>query len=142
MPHPSTTPLEIAREQLLSAAAGWSPQQEICGVSNALGRVLATEQISSVDLPQTDNVAVDGYAVEAAFLAAHPDHLFKVAGTARAGHPFAGTAAPGEAVRVFTGAVMPEGPDCVIMHEDCQISDVGIVCGKQLKSGTNMRPAG
>ena len=87
MPHPSTTPLEIAREQLLSAAAGWSPQQEICGVSNALGRVLATEQISSVDLPQTDNVAVDGYAVEAAFLAAHPDHLFKVAGTARAGHP-------------------------------------------------------
>jgi molybdopterin molybdotransferase len=120
MPHPSTTPLEIAREQLLSAAAGWSPQQEICGVSNALGRVLATEQISSVDLPQTDNVAVDGYAVEAAFLASHPDHLFKVAGTARAGHPFAGSAAPGEAVRVFTGAVMPEGPDCVIMHEDCQ----------------------
>ena len=67
MPHPSTTPLEIAREQLLSAATGWAPQQEICGVSNALGRVLATEQISSVDLPQTDNVAVDGYAVEAAF---------------------------------------------------------------------------
>ena len=74
MPHPSTTPLEIAREQLLSAATGWAPQQEICGVSNALGRVLATEQISSVDLPQTDNVAVDGYAVEAAFLAAHPGH--------------------------------------------------------------------
>ena len=142
MPHPSTTPLEIARKQLLSAATGWTPQQEICGVSNALGRVLATEQISSVDLPQTDNVAVDGYAVEAAFLAAHPDHLFKVAGTARAGHPFAGTAAPGEAVRVFTGAVMPEGSDCVIMHEDCQISEVGIICGKQLKSGTNMRPAG
>ena len=45
-------------------------------------------------------------------------------------------------MRVFTGAVMPEGPDCVIMHEDCQISDVGIICGKQLKSGTNMRPAG
>ena len=104
--------------------------------------MLATEQISSVDLPQTDNVAVDGYAVEAAFLAAHPGYLFKVAGTARAGHPFAGTAAPGEAVRVFTGAVMPEGPDCVIMHEDCQISDAGVICGKQLKSGTNMRPAG
>ena len=142
MSQPYTTPLDIAREQLLSEATGLAPEQEICGVSNALGRVLAEEQISSIDLPQTDNVAVDGYAVEAAFLAAHPNHLFKVAGTARAGHPFVGKAAPDEAVRVFTGAVMPEGPDCVVMHEDCQISDVGIVCGKQLKSGTNMRPAG
>ncbi len=142
MPHPSTTPLDIAREQLLSAVIGWIPEQEICAVSNALGRVLAADQTSPFNLPQTDNVAVDGYAVNAAFLAAHPDHLFQVIGTARAGHPFAGAAAPDEAVRVFTGAVMPDGPDCVLMHEDCQIFDAGIICGKQLKSGTNMRPAG
>ena len=117
----STTPLEIAREQLLSAATGWAPQQEICGVSNALGRVLATEQISSVDLPQTDNVAVDGYAVEAAFWRASRSFV-QSCWDCTGWSSLAGTAAPGEAVRVFTGAVMPEGPDCVIMHEDCQIS--------------------
>ena len=142
MQHPSTMPLEIAREKLLSEAIGWAPEQEICTVSDAIGRVLAAEQISSFNLPQTDNVAVDGYAVDAAFLAANPDHLFPVIGTARAGHPFVGTVVPGEAVRVFTGAVMPDGPDCVLMHEDCQVSDAGIYCTKQLKAGTNMRPAG
>ena len=142
MPHPSTTPLDIAREQLLSAAKGWAPEQEMCAVSDALGRVLAADQISSLNLPQTDNVAVDGYAVDAAFLAANPNHMFPVAGTAFAGHPFAGAVMPSEAVRVFTGAVMPDGTDCVLMHEDCHISDAGIICGRQLKSGTNMRPAG
>ena len=142
MPHPSTTPLDIAREQLFSAAIGWVPEQEFCALSNALGRVLAADQMSPFNLPETDNVAVDGYAVDSAFLATHPEHLFHVIGTARAGHPFAGAAAPDQAVRVFTGAVMPDGPDCVLMHEDCQISGAGIICGKQLESGTNMRAAG
>jgi len=142
MPYPSTTPLDIAREQLLCAATGWVPEQEICAVSDALGRVLAAEQKSPLNLPQTDNVAVDGYAVDAAFLAVNPDHLFPVVGTARAGVPFSGVSAPGEAVRVFTGAVMPDGLDCVMMHEDCQISDAGIICCKKLNSGTNVRQAG
>lgn len=142
MPHPSTTPLDVAREKLLSAAAGWTPQQDVCALSDALGRVLAKDQKSPINLPQTDNVAVDGYAVDAAFLTANPKHLFTVVGTARAGHPFANIAAPGEAVNVFTGAVMPEGADCVLMHEDCQIFDVGVTSNKQLKSGTNVRPAG
>ena len=142
MPHPTTTPLDVAREQLLSAATGWVPEKETCALSDAIGRVLAADQTSSLNLPQTDNAAVDGYAVDAAFLAANPDYRFPVIGTARAGHPFYGTAVPGEAVRVFTGAVMPNGLDCVLMHEDCKVSDAGIVCGKQLRTGTNMRPAG
>ena len=61
---------------------------------------------SPFNLPQTDNAAVDGYAIHADYLAAHLDHLFDIIGTARAGHPFAGKAEPGQAVQVFTGAVM------------------------------------
>ena len=142
MPHPLTTPYEEARALLLAAAEAGIPELEHLPLSDALGRVLAVDQTSPFNLPQTDNAAVDGYAVHAAFLAAHPDHLFDIIGTARAGHPFEGKAEPGQAVQVFTGAVMPDGPDCVLMHEDCRISADGVICGKQLKTGTNMRPAG
>ena len=142
MPHPVTTPYEEARALLLAAAENRAPDAEHLPLSVALGRVLAADLTSPFNLPQTDNAAVDGYAVHADFLAAHPDHLFTIIGTARAGHPFTGRALPGQAVQVFTGAVMPQGPDCVLMHEDCQISAEGVVCGKLLKSGTNMRPAG
>ena len=142
MPHPLTTPYEEARALLLAAAEAGIPELEHLPLSDALGRVLAADQTSPFNLPQTDNAAVDGYAIHADYLAAHPDHLFDIIGTARAGHPFEGKAEPGQAVQVFTGAVMPDGPDCVLMHEDCRISADGVICGKQLKTGTNMRPAG
>ena len=142
MPHPLTTPYEEARARLLDIAETCKPDTEQVPLSDAPGRVLAADLTSPFNLPQTDNAAVDGYAVHAAYLAGHPDHRFDVIGTARAGHPFDGKAAPGQAVQVFTGAVMPQGPDCVLMHEDCQISAEGVLCGKQLKPGTNMRPAG
>ena len=142
MPHPVTTPYEKARALLLAAAENRTPAREQVPLSAALGQVLAADLTSPFNLPQTDNAAVDGYAVHADYLAAHPDHLFNIIGTARAGHPFEGKAEPGQAVQVFTGAVMPQGPDCVLMHEDCQISAEGVICGKLLKPGTNMRPAG
>ena len=142
MPHPVTTPYEKARALLLAAAENRTPARDQVPLSAALGQVLAADLTSPFNLPQTDNAAVDGYAVHADYLAAHPDHLFNIIGTARAGHPFDGSAAPGQAVQVFTGAVMPQGPDCVLMHEDCQISAEGVICGKLLKPGTNMRPAG
>ena len=142
MPHPPTTPHEQALRLMLAAADGPPPEAQTIALSDARDRVLAADQFSPFNLPQTNNAAVDGYAVRSAYLAAHPDHVFPVAGTARAGHPFTGTAGPAEAVRVFTGAVMPDGPDCVLMHEDCRLSDAGVVCTKQLKPGTNMRPAG
>ena len=142
MPHPVTTPYEKARALLLAAAENRTPARDQVPLSAALGQVLAADLTSPFNLPQTDNAAVDGYAVHADYLAAHPDHLFNIIGTARAGHPFEGKAEPGQAVQVFTGAVMPQGPDCVLMHEDCQISAEGVICGKLLKPGTNMRPAG
>ena len=141
MPHPITTPYEEARALLLAAAEAGIPELEHLLLSMRLAgfwRLIRPARLTcKANIPQ-----FDGYADHADYLAAHPDHLFDIIGTARAGHPFEGKAEPGQAVQVFTGAVMPDGPDCVLMHEDCRISADGVICGKQLKTGTNMRPAG
>ncbi len=67
--------------------------------------------------PPFDASAMDGYAVRAADVAAVPVSL-KVMGASAAGHGFAGKAVPGEAVRIFTGAPLPEGADSIVIQED------------------------
>lgn len=117
---------------------------ETVPLSAAMGRVLAADLVATSNLPATNNAAVDGFAVKAAFLADNPDHQFPVIGRAAAGHPFGGHLADGEAVRIFTGAVMPDGADCVAMHEFCTHDTIAatVVIGSELAAGTNNRPAG
>lgn len=113
-------------------------------LSECTGRILAADLIAAADLPATNNAAVDGYAVRSDFLAAQPDHAFRIIGRAAAGHPFTGTVGDGEAVRIFTGAVMPNGADVVAMHEFCRLDETTeqVTLSQQLKAGTNNRPAG
>lgn len=117
---------------------------ETVDLATAGGRYLAADLVAGHDLPATNNAAVDGYAVDAGFLAATPGHEFPVIGRAAAGHPFAGRAAAGEAVRTFTGAVMPDGTDAVAMHEFCDLAADGthVTIGSKLTPGANNRPAG
>ena len=138
----SLTPDEaVAR---MTAAVGRMAAVEKVDLAMASGRYLAADLIAGHDLPATNNAAVDGYAVDAGFLAAHPGHAFPVIGRAAAGHPFDGQAAPGEAVRTFTGAVMPAGTDAVAMHEFCTLDTEGahVTIDSQLAPGANNRPAG
>ena len=95
-----------------------------------------------IDLPRTYNAAVDGYGVDSAELAAAPHKLFKIIGVARAGHPFDGVIGAGEAIEIYTGAVMPSGPDCVAMHKDCSRTDDTVVITANLSKASNMRPPG
>ena len=95
---------------------------ETVGLGDAAGRIIAGDLIAPTNLPASNNAAVDGYAVDAAFLARQPDHAFQVIGRAAAGHPFGGAVPSGAAVRIFTGAVMPAGTDAVAMHEFCRPS--------------------
>lgn len=113
-------------------------------LESCIGRYLAHDLTASADLPASNNAAVDGYAVNASFLAKHPDFAFSVIGRAAAGHPFVGTVGDGQAVRTFTGAVMPDGTDVVAMHEFCQLNEKTntVTLSQQLKPGTNNRPAG
>ena len=94
-----------------------------------------------IDLPRTHNAAVDGYGVDSAELAATPDKPFKIVGVARAGHPFDGVIGAGEAIEIYTGAVMPSGPDCVAMHEDCTRTGDEVVIACQIIKGKQYAPA-
>jgi len=139
--HPETTPLDSARADLLNAITPRTAHEKV-PLHVAIGRFVASDIISTVNLPSTANAAVDGYAIDAETLAANPDHLFPIAGQARAGHPFAGTIAKDEAVEIYTGAVMPDGVNAVAMHEDCTRHDNHVRLDKMLQSGANNRPAG
>lgn len=89
-------------------------------ITEAVGRVLAQEVVSTVDVPGFDRVSMDGYALrgEESFGATtYAPRTFRLGGEARPGHPFVGTVGPGQAVRVMTGAPLPAGADAVCKAE-------------------------
>jgi molybdopterin molybdotransferase len=137
---------DIARARLLETVSAITQPQSL-PLAECLGHRLAASLIAEANLPATANAAVDGYAIHADFLAANPDYDFKIIGRAAAGHPFTGTVNKGEAVRIFTGAIMPnEGhaPDAVAMHEMCRANNAGtfVKVDARLKPASNSRPAG
>ena len=134
-------PIDLARGQLL-ASIDAIVATEIVSLDDAYGRIAAETVTSLIDLPRTHNAAVDGYGFDSAELAAAPDKLFKIIGVARAGHPFDGVIGAGEAIEIYTGAVMPSGPDCVAMHEDCTRTGDAVVIAAKLSKASNMRPPG
>jgi molybdopterin molybdotransferase len=112
-------------------------------LAEAHGRVLAEDVTAPADIPPHDNAAVDGYAVH--FDDLDPEtktRLPLVEGRAAAGHPFAGAVPRGHALRVFTGAVMPPGPDTVMMQEDCVAEPGAVVIRPGIERGANRRRAG
>ena len=90
---------------------------ESLALRSALGRVLARDIISPIDVPTHDNSAMDGYALRSSELHPDADTLISVAGTAFAGARLSSPALPGQGVRIMTGAVMPGGLDTVVPQE-------------------------
>jgi len=115
---------------------------ETVSLCEAEGRFLAEALIAPIDLPVFDNSAVDGYAVRFADLAAQGETLLPVEGRVAAGHCLDAAAIEGKAVRIFTGAPVPEGLDTIFMQEDCKESDTGIVLPAGLSRGANLRLRG
>jgi molybdopterin molybdotransferase len=112
------------------------------GLRQAHGRVLAEDVVAPRNVPPHDNAAVDGYAVFYDDLDASAETRLAVAGRAAAGHPLDRPGRHREAVRVFTGAPMPEGPDTVLMQEDCRPDGEAIVIPPGITRGANRRRAG
>ena len=83
----------------------------------ALGRVLARDIVSPINVPAHDNSAMDGYALRGADLPGAGEIRLKIIGTVYAGRPSAAVPGPGECVRIMTGGVMPEGCDSVVPQE-------------------------
>lgn len=110
---------------------------------SADGRFLAAPIVASMPLPPFMNSAVDGYAVRSADLPKESERAFAISGRVQAGAAAPTAIAPGEAVRIFTGAPMPGGADTVFMQEDVRIDEAGrVVLPSGLKPGANVRPAG
>lgn len=132
-------------EALSLLAARLAPVAGIEGVplAEAAGRVLAADLVSPIDVPGFANSAVDGYAIRHADLSAEGDTILPVPARVAAGGTLGRPIAPGEAVRIFTGAPMPEGADTVMMQEDAEALEGGRVRLRPgLKRGANARAAG
>ena len=130
-----------ARARILAAVEPVRAIERVA-VRAALGRVLAADAISPLDVPAHTNSAVDGYAVAADSLARQGTVQFRVVGTAWAGRPYVGTAKAGECVHIMTGAPMPSGTDTVVAEENTQRQGetVSIECDRH--DARNVREAG
>jgi len=116
---------------------------ERVAVRAALGRVLAQDVVSPIDVPAHDNSAMDGYALRGDDLAAQGDTVLTVAGRGLAGHAYVGDVAPGNALRIMTGAVMPAGCDTVVPQEFCRVEgDTVTIPQGVVRAGDNRRLRG
>ena len=138
---PNSMPVAKAREVIARFLAPVSTTERV-HVRAALGRVLAADVISPLDVPAHDNSAMDGYAVRFADLPREGQVTLTVAGTAFAGAPFTGSVAPGACVRIMTGGVVPAGADTIIMQEHVEAKNDRVTIGAGHRKGQNLRRAG
>lgn len=142
-------PVETARALIRRAIAPVTTIERVA-LRTALGRVLAEDVESPIDVPAHDNAAMDGYAFDGATLSvaspAQPTPVSRtlaVAGEARAGHPFDRVCPAGECVRIMTGAPMPAGCDTVVAQEFVARSGANITFDvDRIERGANCRRAG
>lgn len=138
---PDSMPVAKAREFIqayLTPIAG----TEKVNIRAALGRVLAEDIVSPINVPSHVNSAMDGYAVRFKNLNAHGETILRMIGTTLAGKPFAGQVSDKQCVRIMTGAVLPEGADTVIMQEHANVDGQNIRFSGAHKQGQNIRQAG
>ncbi|TDL88073.1 molybdopterin-binding protein [Meridianimarinicoccus aquatilis] len=135
------TPVDEALA-LLKARLRPVVQSGQCPVNDALGRVLAQDATAVRSNPPGANSAVDGYGFAAVSTGTGRQVLPLVAGRAAAGAPYPHTVPPGFAVRILTGALVPDGVDTVVLQEDVAVADGQIAFDGPIKPGANTRRAG
>ncbi|PSO28960.1 gephyrin-like molybdotransferase Glp [Bradyrhizobium sp. MOS002] len=129
-------------DALAAVLAGAEPlPEEMISLDQAYHRVLARDVAARRTQPPQAMSAMDGYAVRAADAAAINSGL-TVIGEVAAGRPFAGTVGAGEAVRIFTGGVVPGGADAVVIQEDTVADGKRITIKEAAIAGRHIRPAG
>jgi molybdopterin molybdotransferase len=109
-------------------------------LAQATGRVMAKDAVAMRDQPPFAGSAMDGYGVRAEEVAVGAK--FKIIGESAAGRGFQGAVGPGQAVRIFTGAPVPEGVDFVVIQEDVDRFVDTITIDQDPGQNTNIRPAG
>lgn len=134
-------PLEEARQFVLDACTPMAPRA--VPIDDALGCVVAATVVAAEPVPPFVNSSMDGYALRSVDTAGAPVRL-EVVGAVMAGSSFNGSVGPGQAVRIMTGAPMPEGADAVCMLEDIRVESDGstVLIGQQTDKGRSVRHPG
>ena len=111
---------------------------EIANIAHLYGRVLSEDILAQSNQPPFSVSAMDGYAVRLADGGA----TRRLIGSAPAGHPFAGIVGAGEAVRIFTGGVVPDGADAIVIQEDATLSGATVLFAADAVTPQHIRAAG
>lgn len=138
---PDSLTVEAALERIRATLVPITGVERVA-LRTALGRILAEDIRSRLDVPGHTNSAMDGYAIDASEIPADGARELEVIGTAWAGRPFQGQVGPGQCVRIMTGAAMPPGTDTVIMQEQVTGSAGRIRFDGRHRPGQNVRQAG
>ena len=133
------TPVETALARLKEGLGPVTGEEQVA-LSGAAGRVLAQDVLAIRDNPQAANAAVDGYAIRFGDAAQQPLPL--APGRAAAGVPARDPLPPGHAMRILTGALIPQGADTVLLEEDCETGPEGLRFPVPKSAGANLRRAG
>jgi len=133
--------VEEARARILAQVAPVRGVERVA-LRSALGRVVAHDIVSPIDVPAHTNAAVDGYALAAATLPEEGVKEFEVIGTALAGRPFTGPVGPDQCVHIMTGAPMPPGTDAVVFQEQTQVRQGRVAIAADSRRERNVRQAG
>jgi molybdopterin molybdotransferase len=136
----SLLPVEEALRRVL-ASVERPVAEETVPLAQCSGRTLAQDLLATRTQPPFAASSMDGYAVRAADVAEVPAEL-RLIGSSAAGRRFAGSIGAGEAVRIFTGAPMPEGADSVVIQEDAEPRDNTVVLKEAARAGQFVRAAG
>ena len=135
--------VDEARARVLAAIRPVDPVESLVG--DARGKVLAGDLRAPHPLPRFDNSAMDGYAVIATDVAsATPSDpvVLELAGEVRAGQPADEKVLPGTAIRIMTGAPVPEGADAIVPVEDTEETGGRVSIAATTEVGRHIRPAG
>ena len=135
---PNSMPVDKARDFINKVLTPITTHERL-NIRAALDRVLAEDIVSPLDVPGHDNSAMDGWAYRHADLTDGKVCVMRRIGTSYAGKPYLGSVGERECIRIFTGAVMPEGCDTVAMQERVTEDDAGVHIPADLKAGQNRR---
>lgn len=134
-------PVAEAKQRILERMQPLAGTERLA-LRDTLNRILAEEVVSHLDVPPTDNSAMDGYALHAADLAGREQAELELVGAALAGAPYVGSLGAGQCVRITTGAVLPDGADSVVMQEHTDKRNGRIHLQRVPGIGENVRRAG
>ncbi len=136
---PGLLPIQSAISNMLKYITSVLESEQI-ELDEALGRVLAENVVSHINVPPNDNSAMDGYAVRCEDLI--DNNQLELVGTALAGLPFKNKVLAGQCIRIMTGAVIPQGTDSVVMQENTDAKSDSVIFRQIPEYGNSVRKAG